>query len=176
MLAAPLLASAANPVVDVYKSAYCGCCTAWVKHLQDNGFTVNAHNVDNTSDYRQRFGIPKALGSCHTAKVQGYAIEGHVPAAEIKRLLAEKPKATGLAVPAMPMGSPGMEGPRKHAYDVFLVQSNGKYSTYQHYKGEMDIDLRDKAVRVENPPALDGLKTAIRGAGYRAVSISGSRG
>jgi len=136
ILATPLLASAVNPVVEVYKSAYCGCCTEWVKHLEKHGFTVNAHNVDDTSHYRQKFGIPKALGSCHTARVQGYAIEGHVPAAEIKRLLAEKPKAAGLAVPAMPMGSPGMEGPRKHAYDVLLVQGNGKYTTYQHYQGD----------------------------------------
>lgn len=131
-----LAAGAAGPVVEVYKSEYCGCCTEWVKHLEANGFTVKAHNVANPSDYRQKFGIPEALGSCHTGVVQGYALEGHVPAAEIKRLLAEKPKARGLAVPAMPMGSPGMEGPRKDPYDVLLVDGEGRYSTYKHYNGK----------------------------------------
>lgn len=134
-LSVHLTASAAAPVIDVYKSESCGCCSEWVKHLEANGFTVKSQNVANPSDYREKFGIPDALGSCHSAMVQGYALEGHVPAAEIKRLLAEKPKATGLAVPAMPMGSPGMEGARQDAYDVLLVQGNGKYSTYKHYNG-----------------------------------------
>jgi hypothetical protein len=133
-LGIPLLASAAAPIIEVYKSASCGCCIGWVKHLEANGFTVKAQNVANPSDYRTKGGIPNELGSCHTAMVQGYAIEGHVPAAEIKRLLAEKPKAKGLAVPAMPMGSPGMEGPRKDPYDVLLVQANGRTTTYKHYK------------------------------------------
>lgn len=132
-LLAHLAASAAEPVVDVYKTASCGCCVKWVEHLRSNGFEVKTHDVDNPSDYRQKFGIPQALGACHTAKVAGYAIEGHVPAADIKRLLAQRPKAVGLAVPAMPMGSPGMEGPRKDPYDVFLIRANGKYSTYRHY-------------------------------------------
>ncbi|TCS33094.1 hypothetical protein EDC30_11835 [Paucimonas lemoignei] len=135
VLSLHLGAQAAGPVVEVYKSAYCGCCTAWVDHLKDNGFDVKVKNVESPSDFREKFGIPQDLGSCHTAKVQGYAIEGHVPAADIKRLLAEKPKAVGLAVPSMPMGSPGMEGPRKDAYDVFLVQANGRTSTYKHYNG-----------------------------------------
>lgn len=135
-LALPLLASAAGPVVEVYKSAYCGCCTGWVDHLKANGFDVKVKNVESPSDYREKFGIPQELGSCHTAKVQGYAIEGHVPAADIKRLLAEKPKAVGLAVPSMPMGSPGMEGPRKDPYDVFLVQTKEQKSVYRHYDGK----------------------------------------
>jgi len=133
-LAIPALASAAGPVIDVYKSASCGCCTGWVKHLRANGFTVNAHDVANPSDYREKAGIPTQLGSCHTALVQGYAIEGHVPANDIKRLLAEKPKAKGLAVPAMPMGSPGMEGDRKDPYDVLLVKNDGRTSVYKQYK------------------------------------------
>ncbi len=132
-LGAPLLASAAAPIVEVYKSAYCGCCTAWVEHLKTNGFTVKVQDVANPSDYREKFGMPQELGSCHTGMVQGYAIEGHVPAAEIKRLLAERPNAKGLAVPAMPMGSPGMEGSRKDPYDVMLVQANGRNSVYKHY-------------------------------------------
>lgn len=129
----PVFAHAATPIVDVYKSASCGCCKDWVKHLRDSGFTVSTHDVANPSDYRANFGIPNDLGSCHTAVVQGYAIEGHVPAAEIKRLLAEKPKAKGLAVPSMPLGSPGMEGLRKNPYDVLLVLANGRYSIYKHY-------------------------------------------
>ena len=126
-------AFAALPVIEVYKSATCGCCHAWVDHLRANGFTVNTHDVANPSDYRERFGMPNELGSCHTALVQGYVIEGHVPAAEIKRLLAEHPKARGLSVPGMPLGSPGMEGPRSDPYDVMLVRADGKYSVYRHY-------------------------------------------
>lgn len=137
IIAAPLgihlMASAAVPVIDVYKSATCGCCSAWIEHLRANGFTVNAHDVANPSDYREKFGIPQALGSCHTGMVQGYAIEGHVPASEIKRLLVERPKAKGLAVPSMPMGSPGMEGHRSDPYDVLLVHANGHYSVYRHF-------------------------------------------
>jgi hypothetical protein len=128
-----LAASAAEPVVEVFKSEYCGCCTEWVKHLESNGFQVIAKNVANPSDHREKFGIPKELGSCHSAFVQGYALEGHVPAADIKRLLAEKPKAKGLSVPSMPMGSPGMEGHRKDPFDVMLVHADGRYSVYKHY-------------------------------------------
>jgi hypothetical protein len=133
LVAIPLAAAAAPPVVEVYKSPTCGCCEEWVKHLRANGFTVNAHDVSNPSDYRAKFGIPDQLGSCHSAKVQGYALEGHVPAADIKHLLATKPKARGLAVPGMPSGSPGMEAPRHDAYDVVLVQDDGKASVYKHY-------------------------------------------
>ena len=119
--------------ITVYKSESCGCCAGWVDHLKANGFTPRVANVANPSDYRERGGIPNALGSCHTAMIQGYAIEGHVPAVDIKRLLAQKPKAKGLAVPAMPLGSPGMEGPRKDPYDVLLVQANGKTAVFKHY-------------------------------------------
>ncbi|HYD62921.1 MAG TPA: DUF411 domain-containing protein [Noviherbaspirillum sp.] len=121
------------PVIEVYKSATCGCCHLWVDHLRANGFTVNAHDVQNPGEYRTKYGIPNELGSCHTGIVAGYAIEGHVPAAEIKRLLAERPKAKGLAVPGMPMGSPGMEGARKDSYDVVLVQADGRHKVYKHY-------------------------------------------
>lgn len=128
--------AAAAPLVEVYKNEGCGCCDGWIAHLKANGFAVKAQNVANTSDYREKFRIPDQLGACHTAMVQGYAIEGHVPAAEIKRLLAERPKAIGLAVPSMPLGSPGMEGPRKDPYDVLLVKADGSYSIYQHYSGK----------------------------------------
>jgi hypothetical protein len=133
MLSVNLVATAANPIIEVYKSESCGCCSEWVKHLEANDFTVKAQNVPNPSDYREKFGMPDELGSCHTGFVQGYALEGHVPANDIKRLIAEKLKAKGLAVPAMPLGSPGMEGPRKDPYDVLLVKGDGKYSVYKHY-------------------------------------------
>lgn len=135
-LPAPLLAATPTPpLVEVYKSEWCGCCEAWIDHLKANGFAVKAQNVGDTGEYRKKFGIPNDLGSCHTGLVQGYGIEGHVPAADIKRLLVERPKAKGLAVPSMPLGSPGMEGPRKDPYDVLLVKANGSYSVYQHYTG-----------------------------------------
>jgi hypothetical protein len=127
------LAEAAPQLIQVYKSASCGCCNAWVEHLRENGFAVKAYDVADPSDYREKFGVPQALGSCHTALAGGYALEGHVPAREIKRLLAERPRARGLAVPAMPLGSPGMEGARSEAYDVLLFQANGSYSVYRHY-------------------------------------------
>lgn len=134
LLLAPLVAHSAAPVIDVYKSATCGCCKIWIEHLEANGFKVNAHDVASPSDWREKFGIPAEYGSCHTGMVNGYAIEGHVPAKEIKRLLAAKPKARGLAVPGMPLGSPGMEGPRKDPYDVLLVKPDGKTSVFAHYK------------------------------------------
>ena len=127
--------AAAAPLVEVYKSAGCGCCEGWIEHLKANGFAVKAQDVGDPGAYRQKFGIPNDLGSCHTGFVQGYAVEGHVPAADIKRMLVEKPKAKGLAVPSMPLGSPGMEGPRKDPYDVFLVKADGSTSVYHHYSG-----------------------------------------
>lgn len=129
----PLLAMAAAPVIEIFKTESCGCCGAWVEHLKANGFVTRVVNVDNPSDYRERGGIPNELGSCHTGMVQGYAIEGHVPASDIKRLLATRPKAKGLAVPGMPLGSPGMEGPRKDPFDVLLVDAKGRSSVFKHY-------------------------------------------
>lgn len=131
-------AKSALPVIEVYKSATCGCCTAWAEHLQANGFTVKASNVPNPAQYREKFGIPNQLGSCHTGVVDGYAIEGHVPAQDIKRLLAERPKAKGLTVPGMPIGSPGMEveGQGSDAYDVLLVHTNGNPSVFSRYEAK----------------------------------------
>ncbi|MEO8598451.1 MAG: DUF411 domain-containing protein [bacterium] len=130
-----LHAQAALPTIEVYKTPTCGCCHLWVEHLRTNGFNVNAHDVDDTTGYRQKFGVPQALGSCHTGVVGGYALEGHVPAREIKRLLAERPKIKGLAVPAMVLGSPGMEGPRSDPYDVLAFRTDGRTTVYQHYNG-----------------------------------------
>jgi hypothetical protein len=100
-------AMAQATVVEVFKSPYCGCCGKWVEHLRQNGFEVKAHDVEDVPAVRQKLGMPDRLGSCHTAKIGGYVVEGHVPAADIQRLLKEKPKALGLSVPSMPPGSPG---------------------------------------------------------------------
>ncbi len=125
-----------TPSVEVWKSPSCGCCKDWVQHMEDNGFRVTVNDSGNTN-MRARVGIAQDLGSCHTAVVAGYAIEGHVPASDVRRLLREKPKAIGLAVPGMPIGSPGMDGPqykgRKDAYEVLLVERNGTTSVYRSY-------------------------------------------
>lgn len=112
------------PKVEVFKSASCGCCGGWVDHMRQNGFEVTTHDVDDVPATRKKLGMPDRLGSCHSAKVAGYVIEGHVPAADIRRLLKEKPKAIGLAVPGMVPSSPGMDGP-KTAYDTLLVKRDG---------------------------------------------------
>lgn len=137
--ALPLAASAAEPttkpLITVYKTPTCGCCHDWIAHLEANGFRVVAHDVPNTAPYRAKLGVPRELGSCHTGVVDGYALEGHVPASEIQRLLAERPAARGLAVPGMPVGSPGMEveGSRRDAYDVLLFSDDGSRKVYRHY-------------------------------------------
>lgn len=135
-LVVPAAAAAAPVAVEVWKAPTCGCCQDWIRHMESNGFRVKVHDSGNTAA-RSRLGIPLQLGSCHTALVDGYAIEGHVPAREVRRLLSERPKAIGLAVPGMPIGSPGMDGPaygaRKDAYDVLLVRRDGSTTPYQSY-------------------------------------------
>lgn len=126
---ANLPASAAD-AVDVYKSPYCGCCEKWVEHLRQAGFEVRTHDVNDVPAARQRLGMPERLGSCHTAKVAGYVVEGHVPAADIQRLLKEKPQAVGLAVPSMPPGSPGMESPKPVPYNTLLVRTGGEITVF----------------------------------------------
>ncbi len=121
------------PTVDVYMSETCGCCGKWIDHLRASGFVVRRHNVPEPALYRAKLGVPEALGSCHTATVEGYALEGHIPAREVRRLLAERPKARGLAVPAMPLGSPGMEGPRADPYAVLLFDDRGRTTVYARY-------------------------------------------
>jgi hypothetical protein len=135
----PTLSFAATekPVITMWKSPTCGCCKDWADHVENNGFFVKTY-TDGNDEIRKKLGMPIQFGSCHTALIGGYAIEGHVPAKEIKRLLAEKPKAIGLAVPAMPVGSPGMDGPeykeRKDPYHVLLIGFNGKSTIYQSYR------------------------------------------
>ncbi len=116
--------------VEVFKSSYCGCCEKWIEHMQKNGFTVNAHDVNDVPAARKSLGMPDRVGSCHTAKVGGYLIEGHVPAADVQRLLKEKPKAVGLAVPGMPQGSPGMETATPVPYATLLVQADGSTTIF----------------------------------------------
>lgn len=133
----PGLATADSVAIKVWKSPTCGCCKDWITHLEDNGFAVTYEDVGNT-DARARLGMPVRFGSCHTGEVAGYAIEGHVPAKEIYRLLEEKPQAVGLSVPAMPRGSPGMDGPAYgnivDPYDVLLVKDDGTASVFQAYR------------------------------------------
>ena len=128
-----------KPLAEVWKSPTCGCCNDWIKHLQDNGFDVKTHDVTEAakSALRSKLGMAEKFGSCHTALVSGYVVEGHVPAKDIRRLLKERPRAIGLSVPGMPVGSPGMDGPvyggHKDAYAVLLVQRDGSSSVYQTY-------------------------------------------
>ena len=121
------------PVVEVWRSPSCGCCGGWVKHLEKSGFTVKVNMVDDAGVMRRQLGMPDKLGSCHTAKVGGYVIEGHVPASDIKRLLAQKPQALGLTAPGMPAGSPGMDVPNSPPYDVLLVKADGSTTVYQRH-------------------------------------------
>ena len=118
--------------MTVYKSPTCGCCNAWIKHVTAAGYRVKAVDVEDVTPYKKRHGVPLDLASCHTGVVDGYAIEGHVPADLIDKLLREKPKtAKALVVPGMPLGSPGMEVPgRKDAYNVILVDASGKRTVY----------------------------------------------
>ena len=124
---------AAGPLVNVYKTPTCGCCGLWVEHMRKNGFELKVQDVPDTTPYRAKFGVPEELQSCHTAVVEGYSIEGHVPAAEIRRLLKERPAAKGLSVPGMVAGSPGMEGGASQPYSVLLFGGSGKPSVYQSY-------------------------------------------
>ena len=133
---APAQAAPAKPLVEVWKDPSCGCCEDWVLHIKKSGFAVRVNDSGNDAA-RKRLGIPAALGSCHTATVGGYALEGHVPAKDVQRLLREKLQAVGLAVPGMPVGSPGMDGAvyqgRKDPFDVLLVLPGGGTRVYQSY-------------------------------------------
>ena len=123
----PGLAMAAGKrEIIVHKTPWCGCCGAWAEHLEEAGFSVAIVEYDDLAPVRARMGVADEFMSCHTGEVAGYAIEGHVPAADIEKLLADRPKAIGLAVPGMPMGSPGMDfGPEKEPYDVLLLTEGG---------------------------------------------------
>ena len=139
LLAGPLSATAET--ITVHKTPWCGCCSAWVDHLREAGFDVVVEEAEDLSPYRAELGVPDQLASCHTAEVAGYAVEGHVPADEIKRLLVERPEANGLSVPGMPMGSPGMETPRApDRYDVVIFSDDGA-ATFATYVGTNKVSL-----------------------------------
>lgn len=134
-IAATPVAGAAKtkPVaIKVYKTPQCGCCKAWVKHLSDNGFQVETMDMPDLSLIKQKYGVKPALQACHTAVVNGYVVEGHVPADVILKLLRERPAVAGVAVPGMPNGSPGMEGASKQPYDVFTFDRAGRSRVYAH--------------------------------------------
>jgi hypothetical protein len=117
--------------VTVYKTATCGCCSKWVDHLRAQGFDVKALDVDNIASVKATYGVPQELGSCHTALVGGYVVEGHVPGDVVSRMLRERPKIVGLAVPGMPVGSPGMEVPgRSESYSILSFDKTGKSAVY----------------------------------------------
>lgn len=134
LAAVPASAADALPPVEVFKNPSCGCCGAWVDHLKAAGFGVKVTLVDDTSVARKKYSLPDKFGSCHTAVVAGYVVEGHVPAADVKKLLAMKPVAVGLTVPGMPAGSPGMEmGSRKDPYQVLLIDKQGRERVFSSY-------------------------------------------
>jgi hypothetical protein len=133
--AAAFVSSAASAAqLTVHKSPYCGCCAKWIEHVEKHGFTVKVIETEDMAAVKKRLGVPDKLASCHTTQAGGYFIEGHVPAADIKRLLAQKPKAAGIAVPGMPMGAPGMDiGGQHQPYATILVQRDGTTKVFvQH--------------------------------------------
>lgn len=128
-------AAAPAPEIEVFRNPSCGCCGAWVEHLEAAGFRVKVTMVDDTATVRRKLGLSDRFGSCHTGLIEGYVVEGHVPAADIRKLLLERPKAVGIAVPGMPLGSPGMEmGNRKDPYDVLLVDQAGHSRVFSSYR------------------------------------------
>lgn len=124
------------PVIDVYKDPTCGCCSKWVEHLQDQGFTVRTTDTRDLAAFKASHGVPSQVRSCHTALVDGYVIEGHVPSSDVKRLLSGRPPIAGLAVPGMPIGSPGMEvsGAKAQPYDVMAFDKDGSTRVFAAHR------------------------------------------
>ena len=130
------IAQRPQPTIEVYKSPTCGCCANWVKHLEEHGFATRVTNVEDLSSFKAAQDVPGRLQSCHTATVDGYVIEGHVPASDVQRLLKERPAVRGLAVPGMPIGSPGMEGPpnvKPTPYDVLAFDAKGQIQIFSSH-------------------------------------------
>ncbi len=135
-LGVPLVAvtpAVAQQEVEVWKSPSCGCCSGWVRHMQSAGFSVKVHDVDDVQPMKDMAGVPDQYASCHTARVGGYTVEGHVPASDIRRLLAERPKARGLSVPGMPADAPGMDMRSGEPYAVVLFGAEGGDRVYARY-------------------------------------------
>ena len=137
VLAAMLLfawaVQAGEPKAMVYKTPTCGCCSKWIEHLEENGFEVKSKNLSDVNPVKRMNGVPMRLASCHTAIIGGYFVEGHVPAQDVKRLLAERPNVAGIVVPRMPVGSPGMEGPNPEAYSVLAVKKDGSTEVFARH-------------------------------------------
>jgi hypothetical protein len=131
-------AVAQTPAILVHKDPNCSCCSGWVRHLKDAGFAVTVEATADLQPVRKRLGVPADLAACHTAEVGGYVLEGHVPAAAVRRLLEQRPTAVGLAVPGMPAGSPGMEGGAPQRYDVVLFGAGGRQS-FMHFVGAENV-------------------------------------
>ncbi|MCS3727277.1 DUF411 domain-containing protein [Bradyrhizobium betae] len=139
VLAKPAAAIAEGAAITVHKDPNCGCCTGWARHMRDAGFTVRVEDAADIASVRIRLGIPAELAGCHTAEVGGYLVEGHVPAAAVRRLLSERPDAKGIAVPGMPVGSPGMESGRaSQPYTVVLFGANGQ-TPFMRFVGQQII-------------------------------------
>ena len=133
LLAPAVWAAAPLPTVTVYKNPSCGCCGKWVEHMKASGFPMVTIDTENVAAHKARLGVPVAMGSCHTAEVGGYLVEGHVPAADVQRLLAEKPRAKGLVSPGMPQSAPGMDIAGKVPYEILLVAKDGTTATYARH-------------------------------------------
>ncbi len=122
------------PAMTVWKTPWCGCCGSWVSHMRANSFSVAVREVEDLDAIKRIAGVPEPLRSCHTAHAGGYVFEGHVPAADVKRLLSRRPDAHGLAVPGMPSGSPGMESDVHDPYDVLLIGNDGRVERFSSYQ------------------------------------------
>ena len=122
--------SGAEPTLVVYKTPTCGCCKGWVESMQKSGFKVEVHDLPDLASIKHAAGVPDSLQACHTARIGGYVVEGHVPPADIRRLLAERPDVAGIATPGMPMGSPGMEGAYSDHYDVITFGGNARSTVF----------------------------------------------
>ncbi|SRR6266508_6226466 len=129
-------AEAESPAILVHKDPNCSCCAGWVRHLKEVGFAVRVEETTNLQPVRKRLGVPADLAACHTAEVNGYVLEGHVPVVAVRRLLEQRPTAVGLAVPGMPAGSPGMEGGTPQRYEVILFGANGRQSFMRFFGSE----------------------------------------
>lgn len=133
LLGSRVAAATTTPNINVYKSPTCGCCGNWVEHLRSSGLKVAVNDIADIDAFRAKAGVPAALASCHTALVDGYVVEGQVPAADIRKLLADRPNALGLAVPGMPASAPGMDSTRSSRYDVLLFDARGTTRLYNTY-------------------------------------------
>lgn len=135
-LAAEARSGAGSVVMSAYRTPSCGCCKGWLDHIKKAGFSVQDHVVNNLTAIKQRYHVPAGLASCHTARINGYVIEGHVPVSAIEKLLKERPNVAGIAVPGMPLGSPGMESPlKRETYTVFTFTNSGVIKPFQTIKG-----------------------------------------